>query len=82
MLNYNVFLKSFGSFTDKKTFVSEKKEDLENIFGGIFYEIFINGKEIPYKFNHDLIDNILYNGLRVQTKSVMEGNKCANIMKF
>ena len=80
--NYNVFLTSFGEFADKKTFISEKRADLENIFGEIFYEIYTNGKEIPYKFNHDLIDNILYGGLRVQTKSVMEGNKCASIMKF
>ena len=80
--SYNVFIKSFGNFADKKAFITEKRVDLESIFGEIFYEIFMNGKEIPYKFNHDLIDNILYKGLRVQTKCVMEGNKCASIMKF
>lgn len=80
--NYNVFLNAFGNYRDKKTFISERKADLENIFGEIFYQIFTNGKEISYNFNHDLIDNVLYSGLRAQTKSIMEGNKCASIMKF
>ena len=63
--NYNVFLQSFGCYLDKKAFIAERKDELENIFGEIFYEIYVNGKEIRYSFNHDLIDNILYNGLRV-----------------
>jgi hypothetical protein len=35
-----------------------------------------------YKFNHDLIDNVLMKGLGLQTKQIMENKICKNTTKF
>jgi len=39
-------------------------------------------KQINYKFNHDLLDNVLLRGLKVQTKQILENEKCKNTTKF
>ena len=39
-------------------------------------------KNLNYKFNHDLTDNVLFRGLSVQTKQIMENIKCKNSTKF
>ena len=80
--NYNVFVKAFGDFANRSLFIEKHLSDIENIFGEIFYDIYENGQKIKYCFNHDFIDNVLYSGLRVQTKCVLGGKKCANTMKF
>ena len=80
--NFNVFINAYKDIADKKTFLTEKKQDLEFIFGGILSEIYRCAKNVSYNFNHDLTDNILLRGIFEQTKNVMENKKCKTSIKF
>ena len=78
--NYNVFKFAYPSIKTKENLIKDKQQDLMCIFGAILSDIALNAKNINYKFNHDLIDNILYRGLVLQTKTVME-NKNARVLQ-
>ena len=76
--SYNVFANVYKDVSDKATLLNQKKEELQNVFGSVLSQIYSSAKTFNYKFNHDLTDNIIYKGLFVQTKSVMENAKCKN----
>ena len=70
--DYNVFVLSYKDIKDKKELVKEKISDLHLIFGVLMSDIMDCTSKLRYNFNHDLTDNILTNGLAVQTKKIME----------
>ena len=80
--NYNVFINSYPDIVDKRTLIKEKGQTLFLIFGSILNDIESQAKQLDYKFNHDLINNILTFGLKSQTKQILENKKCKNITKF
>ena len=80
--NFNVFINCYTDCKSKLELVSKKSFDIASLFGGILNSISINLKDISFKFNHDLVDNILLLGLKEQTKNVLENKKCKNITKF
>lgn len=80
--SFNVFVNAYKGVADKRALTTDKKQDLEFIFGGILSEIYTRAKNISYNFNHDLTDNILLSGIFVQTKNVMECKKCKNSIKY
>jgi hypothetical protein len=73
--NYNVLVNAYPNIKCKKELVQEKGQDLATIFGSLLSDIDVKVKNVDYKFNHDLIDNILLRGLFLQTKTVMEITK-------
>lgn len=79
---YNPFVAAYPNVTEKKSFLSERKEDVEFLFGTLLYDIAQTAKQIEYNFNHDLTDNILSRGLMEKTKQIMECNKCKNTTKY
>lgn len=70
--DYNVFINAYKDCKNKKELICKKYSDIQLIFVTILSDIERLSKQIDYKFNHDLIDNILINGMRKQTKNVME----------
>ena len=80
--NYNVFVNSYPEVLDKQALIKDKGQTLFLIFGSILNDIETKAKQLDYKFNHDLINNILTFGLKSQTKQIMENKKCKNITKF
>ncbi len=80
--SFNVFVNSDKEITNKEEFIKKHKQELVNIFGGILGDISECAKNLKYKFNHDLTDNVLLSGLRIQTKNILENVKCENITKF
>lgn len=80
--NFNVFINAYKDIGTKQQLLSEKLEDLMVVFGGVLSEINISAKQVDYKFNHDLIDNVLLKGLMMQTKTIMENKKCKNTTKY
>ena len=80
--NYNVFVNMFKDIQNKEQLVKNKQQELFMIFSGVLSMLAENAKAISYKFNHDLIDNVLLRGLCVQTKQIMENEKCKNSTKF
>ena len=79
---YNVFNNLYSDIKDKETFLKEKRNELEEIFGTILSDIAAYSSRIEYKFNTDLINNILLCGLTAQTKRVLENKKWKNTMKY
>ena len=80
--SFNVFINAHPEIKSKEEFLENHKLELTNVFGNILSEVSNNAKLIDYKFNHDLTDNVLLNGLRVQTKIILENCKCKNTTKF
>ena len=73
--NFNVFVNSYKDVKTKERLVKDKNSELGQIFGGIINEIYKASENLEYKFNHDLIDNILKRGIFQQTKIIMEKKK-------
>lgn len=80
--NFNVFVNTYPEIKNKSEFVKKNGKDLVVVFGSILGDIAEKSKNIDFKFNHDLIDNILLRGLYLQTKTIMENKKCKNTIKY
>ena len=73
---YNPFLLAYQAECKKSLVEGKHAEEIAFIFRSIFYDIGENLKEIPFRFNTDLSDNILLRGLPMMTKRIMEGKTC------
>ena len=80
--NFNVFINAYKEIADKQTLLKQHGSEIIFVFGTILSNIKNSAGQLKYKFNHDLIDNILLRGLPMQTKQVMENKKCETTMKF
>lgn len=80
--NYNVFVNNYADVKSKEQLLKEKQQELIYVFGLVLGNIAENSRKLEYKFNHDLTDNVFIRGLNVQTKTVMENEKCKNTTKF
>lgn len=80
--SFNVFVNAHPDINTKSELIEKNKLELTNIFGNILFDVSKSAKALKYKFNHDLTDNVLFMGLRLQTKNILENNKCKNTTKF
>ncbi len=80
--NYNVFICAYPDIQNQDQLICQYKQDLILVFSSVLSRIGELTSSINYKFNHDLIDNVLYRGLSAQTKRIMEKEKCKNTSKF
>ncbi len=80
--NFNVFINMYPSINTKEQLLDDAKQDLTVVFASVLNRIAELAGKLNYKFNHDLIDNVLYRGLVLQTKRIMEKEKCKNTSKF
>ena len=78
---FNVFINAYGDVNTKEELIKEKGGELSAIFGGVLSEIYELTEKIGYRFNHDLISNVLRRGLTAETKRIMENKKCRNTTK-
>ncbi len=70
--NYNPFYFAFGKMGNLKTLVTEKGNEIGLIFADVFSRVKIAKEGCKWKFNHDLIDNILLKGLPNTTLGVIK----------
>lgn len=80
--SFNVFVNMFKNVKDKDELVSTCQKDLSIIFGSLVQEIATLSESLEYKFNSDLIKNVLQRGIYAETKRIMENKKCKNTTKF
>ncbi len=80
--SFNVFVNSSKSIKSKAEYIEKNKRELIEVFGGILGDVAMQAKNLNYKFNHDLTDNVLIMGLRMQTRNILENVKCKNTTKF
>lgn len=80
--NFNVFKNVYKEINDKQTLLLQKQQEILIIFSSVLSYIAQLAQQLEYKFNHDLLDNVLLRGLRFQTKQILENKKCENITKF
>lgn len=74
--SFNVFVNAFPEADCKEELLKKFGQDVFITFGGVLTQIAEATKRLKYKFNHDLTDNVLINGLREQTKKIMENKQC------
>lgn len=79
---FNVFKNAYRDCSDKEELKSKHGRDVVIVFGAIISEIAELSRRLNYKFNHDLTDNVLLNGIREQTKKIMENKKCKNTTTY
>ena len=72
---YNPFVLTFDE-PSKCALMERRKDDVEFVFRSIFSGIYENLRQIPMKFNRDLIDNVLLRGLPAETKRVSSCEDC------
>lgn len=70
--SYNVFSLNYKDVTSKKELIEKYNKNIIEIFSYIISELARLSQEINYSFNHDLTDNVLLKGLRLQTKKILE----------
>lgn len=71
--SFNVFVNAYPETETKAELVLTHGNDLEFIFSTVLGDIAQLTKNLDYKFNHDLTDNILLRGLNVETKRIFNG---------
>ena len=69
---YNPFLYEYDDVKTKKDLIKNHKQELTFLFGDMLSEIANSNSKIQYYFNHDLVDNILYKGIKAQTVKLLE----------
>ena len=74
--NYNVFVNAYPLAQSKTELVDKQRPELEYVFSTVLGDIYELSKQLDYKFNHDLTDNILMRGLNVETKRVFGEKDC------
>ncbi len=80
--SFNVFVNIYGNAFTKSQLLQEKASEIQWIFNPILSGIIEYTDNIKYKFNHDLVDNILRSGLRLETNKIMENKTCKSTTKF
>ena len=80
--DFNVFINLYPEIANKEQLICQEKQELTVVFASVLNRIAELANKLNYKFNHDLIDNVLYRGLVCQTKRIMEREKCKNTSKF
>ena len=71
--NYNPFYYAFGDNRTIGGLLSENGKEISFIFADIFSSLNIAAKNVKWKFNHDLITNIITKGLPSTTMKIMKG---------
>lgn len=67
---YNPFLIRYGDESAKEM-IEKRADDIDFMFSDIFRNIRENHLKINYRFNRDLIENVLLKGIPSQTKAVI-----------
>lgn len=78
---FNVFVNAYRDAETKENLIKEKGEDLAVLFGTVLTEISELSEKIDYKFNSDLVRNVLKRGLFSETKRITENKQCKNTTK-
>ncbi len=73
--DYNPFVIRYGE-KSAKSLLEKNIDDFDFMFSDLFINIKENLNAIKFKFNRDLIDNILLRGIPAKTKSVIEEKLC------
>ena len=80
--DYNVFACAYPLVKDKKELVEQNAKEIVIVLSSVLSRIGELAQQLDYKFNHDLLDNILLRGLSFHTKQIMENKKCKSTTKF
>lgn len=72
---YNPFLARYGE-DSAQTLIKKHGDDLDFMFADIFNGIKDNFYKIKFGFNRDLLENVLFKGIPMKTKSVIQSKLC------
>ncbi len=78
---YNPFALAYKAPCRKDLLLGKFGEEVRFIFQSVFLDIGESVAKIPFRFNRDLSDNILFRGLPTVTKRIMDGKDCNGVCK-
>lgn len=79
--NYNVFLAGDKEFVSKADYLARHAEDLSFTFQTTLNAIKEHFLQIEFKFNTDLVENIIFRGMDIATRSILKGEVWNNFTK-
>ncbi len=68
--SYNVFYNAYGQ-NSYAEFIEKNSSEIAFIFNTVFTQISENYKQIPKKFNGDLVENVLFKGIPKTTVTIL-----------
>lgn len=78
---YNPFLVIYKDYITNDMFLLRHKEDLEYIMFSNLNKIADDLKNIDFNQNRDIVENIIFSGIRKITKDILEGKKNGRVTK-
>ena len=70
---YNPFVLTYGEKSRTALLYGKHGEDVRFVFHSLFFDIRENLSHLEFRFNRDLVDNVLLRGLPMMTKRIMDG---------
>ena len=72
---YNPFYLAYQAGS-REELMQTHGEEVQFVFRSLFFDIRENLSNISFRFNRDLLDNVLLRGLPATTEKIMHGCKC------
>lgn len=72
---YNVFLKAFGGYENRKQFISDNLSELEFCLNSTVNRVIENFNGLKFTQSYDLMRNVVYFGLRAKVKELLKSDK-------
>ena len=70
---YNPFILAYGEANRAALLCGKFGDEVRFIFHAIFFDVRENLSHLTFRFNRDLLDNVLLRGLPMMTKRIMDG---------
>lgn len=70
---YNPFALAYGAVNRAALLCGKDGDEVRFIFHAMFFDVRENLSHLTFRFNRDLVDNVLLRGLPMMTKRIMDG---------
>ena len=73
--NYNPFLAAYGNYADRRQFIRDNRSELEFTFNSTVNRAIAAFNDMKFTQSRDLLENIIYYGLRAETELLFASDK-------
>lgn len=80
--NYNPFIAAYGDVKDKSSFLADNKEELSLIMYSVYNSLVRGYDALDVKISEGVMSNIVYLGIREQTRRILEGEQKCNTTRI
>lgn len=80
--NYNPFIAAYPDVKDKSSFLADNKEELSLIMYSVYNSLVRGYDALDVKISEGVMSNIVYLGIREQTRRILEGEQKCNTTRI